>query len=369
MPALDGTRGFALVLVLMSHSMLISFGWLGVQIFFVLSGFLITRILLQEKEKTVTMGQRFKNFWGRRVLRIFPMYFLYLTGLVIYWHLNGTWEQQSQRALSLFTYTYNFYGLFHLRDPNFFTAHFWSLSVEEQFYIFFPFIVLFSSQQKLKKFALVLLMLAPIYRLVLDIVLHRMGLANQRIAGIIYSSTVSHFDGFMLGACLCIFNGLKVPPRVIRFGLPAYLIFLLLLGFMVYRTAHPGPFDFDSYSSNLGWSNSYVGLGYPVWSYLLMNLLFVFTYLLMVYYPGEFWGRLLNSFFGWPPLVFLGRISYGLYIIHMAVRRNTVDLCKASGIQNKYLLFLVYLPVVILLGWLFYEFYEKRFLKMKEQFR
>lgn len=74
-PALDGLRGIAIILVLALHYSLLPCGWIGVQIFFVLSGYLITKILLQEK--TRPLGEYLKRFYVRRSLRIFPLYFFF----------------------------------------------------------------------------------------------------------------------------------------------------------------------------------------------------------------------------------------------------------------------------------------------------
>src|SRR3990170_4520337 len=76
-PGLDGLRAIAILLVFASHSDLVEFGWVGVQLFFVLSGFLITNILLEMK-KSLPGGKYFIKFYGRRFLRIFPLYYFYL---------------------------------------------------------------------------------------------------------------------------------------------------------------------------------------------------------------------------------------------------------------------------------------------------
>ena len=74
---LDGLRAVAFLIVFFFHTRNLPFGWLGVQLFFVLSGFLITDILLRMKEK-LPRGDFFKKFYGRRFLRIFPLYYFYL---------------------------------------------------------------------------------------------------------------------------------------------------------------------------------------------------------------------------------------------------------------------------------------------------
>src|SRR5512139_1631391 len=87
-PGLDGLRAIAVLLVFASHADLVSIGWMGVQLFFVLSGFLITGILLDMKA-SLPVGEYFVKFYGRRFLRIFPLYYFYLAVMVIvvYWLL------------------------------------------------------------------------------------------------------------------------------------------------------------------------------------------------------------------------------------------------------------------------------------------
>ena len=149
--ALDGVRGLAIILVLIVHltnssyshtrSTLLnaaiafcSFGWIGVDLFFVLSGFLITGILYD----TVDSPSFFLNFYARRFLRIFPLYYGSLAALLI---LSGTlgidWQGSEYILLG---YLQNVPPLnLHLTPTvHRYTAHFWSLAVEEQFYLLWP---------------------------------------------------------------------------------------------------------------------------------------------------------------------------------------------------------------------------------------
>src|SRR4051812_39980580 len=85
--SLDGVRAIAILLVMAFHFEIIRFGWIGVQLFFVLSGFLIGGILLKEKNVAVPLSLRLKNFWIRRSLRIFPLYYIYLLIFIIVYML------------------------------------------------------------------------------------------------------------------------------------------------------------------------------------------------------------------------------------------------------------------------------------------
>jgi len=138
-PRLDGLRCIAILMVLLGHFLYFfagtNSGIYGVNLFFVLSGFLITSILLSDK--SATFGQAYKKFIARRALRIFPVYYL-----IILFYILVSAQGIKEDWPYLISYTYNFHvsGIndweHHLYSP------YWSLSVEEQFYLFFPFVVL-----------------------------------------------------------------------------------------------------------------------------------------------------------------------------------------------------------------------------------
>ncbi len=142
--ALDGLRGIAIILVLFFHCSrfeflpvraISAFGWTGVDLFFVLSGFLITGILIDTKGKEGF----YKNFFMKRVLRIFPLYYLTLCIFFIpsfFFHFELT-EYYITHQIYFWTYTQNLLFAFDGWPENArFLNHFWSLAIEEQFYIF-----------------------------------------------------------------------------------------------------------------------------------------------------------------------------------------------------------------------------------------
>ena len=163
LPALDGLRGVAILLVIVSHYLgpywrSATVGWTGVNLFFVLSGFLITGILLDSKSKP----HYFRNFYARRTLRIFPIYYLSLALMFLVAPLFASLNTEGFQAVAqhqwwLWAYLMNFkIGLgSSLGGENFFandwiqTLHFWSLCVEEQFYLIWPAVVLFCGRRSL----------------------------------------------------------------------------------------------------------------------------------------------------------------------------------------------------------------------------
>lgn len=165
---LNGLRAICVILVLIFHSNIPFIGkymgWMGVDFFFVISGFLITGILMDSKTKK----NYFKNFYVRRFLRIFPIYYLVVISLffsifVFLFFTKKTYDLSSFPAYLL--YLQNIYAVLHNGFYFPLLGHTWSLAVEEQFYLFWPFIVFFFSNKKLFWIALSLILIAPILRM------------------------------------------------------------------------------------------------------------------------------------------------------------------------------------------------------------
>jgi peptidoglycan/LPS O-acetylase OafA/YrhL len=135
LPALDGLRAVSVFLVIQYH-----FGWnrvpgdLGVSAFFVLSGFLITWLLLKEHARTGTVS--LMGFYWRRTVRIFPAYYVFLA-VSFLWDAHRGDPRSEPATVSALTYTLNYYNALH-GHPSSSVAHAWSLAVEEQFYLLWP---------------------------------------------------------------------------------------------------------------------------------------------------------------------------------------------------------------------------------------
>jgi peptidoglycan/LPS O-acetylase OafA/YrhL len=163
---LDGLRFMAVALVLWDHWMpephFLPFGKLGVNLFFVLSGFLIARILLSSKDKTFGteggLGHYLRKFYIRRTLRIFPIYYL---SLIILWLFND--PSVRGKELWQFFYASNIYIVLHKTWLGV-TDHFWSLAVEEQFYIFFPLLIFFIPRRYVVPFFGILIVCSVLLR-------------------------------------------------------------------------------------------------------------------------------------------------------------------------------------------------------------
>jgi peptidoglycan/LPS O-acetylase OafA/YrhL len=212
-PELDGIRGIALLAVMLSHggpyiarttvlSKLFAYamipGWSGVELFFVLSGFLITGILLKSK----TAENYFSSFYARRFLRIFPIYYLVLTvGLVAATHLswwNALLPAEGKTRLAYYFYAQNwpiFWPHHVFLKINGF-GHFWSLAVEEQFYIVWPLVVWLVPENAILTLCTVGLVVALPLRVMM---VHRFAENFTAMA-----LTTSRIDGLLVGVILAI---------------------------------------------------------------------------------------------------------------------------------------------------------------------
>ena len=170
-PSLNGIRAICIIIVIGSHmrnsanfpkELTNSWGYLfdgstGVSVFFVLSGFLITYLLIQEEEKNGSIS--LKNFFIRRTLRIFPVYYLVLFTYFILQQFNVLQFTTNQWISSL-TYTKNIFG------GSWVDGHLWSLAVEEQFYLIWPMVFKYSSERSRSIFTFAIILLAPAFRII-----------------------------------------------------------------------------------------------------------------------------------------------------------------------------------------------------------
>ena len=297
MPHLDGLRAIAVSAVLVHHfsrSGIPLAANLGVKLFFVLSGFLITGLLLHARER-VEQGRTnrktaLKNFYARRFLRIFPLYYAVIGVAIL---LNITVAREY--APYLLSYTLNLkmaaQGWY---VQNF--AHFWSLCVEEQFYLVWPWLLILASKRWLLPLVVVMTMLGPAYRLYLLLGWSYFGLDTSGLASYIVTPTC--FDSLGMGALLAILTrGDRVADRTRRIVLDrvlpigAIVAALLYVGFLF---GLPGELLFGDTASAIvfAWVVSRGARGF-----------------------GGTAGRII----GWGPIRYIGRISYGIYVYHPLV--------------------------------------------------
>jgi len=207
--ALDGIRGLAVLTVMMSHferflpnaaavaplKTLFAYGWSGVDLFFVLSGFLITGILMQTK----TSLNYFRSFYARRVLRIFPIY--YATLVVVFAVIAIVPGIQNvppaDQRWTYFAYLENWIPLWTGAWPPNVLGHFWSLAVEEQFYLVWPLCVLLLTQRGVLRAAVALSLVALALRCI--------WVAHSGATPAVMLWTLPRMDSLLVGAIAAVF--------------------------------------------------------------------------------------------------------------------------------------------------------------------
>lgn len=311
-PGLDGLRAIAFLFVFAFHTNYFQMGWTGVTLFFVLSGFLITGILLDMKAG-LTTGQYFVKFYGRRFLRIFPLYYFYLIliAALAAWLISIPFRPNYMQIVLdqiwyAVAYMYDFFFATAAFQKSYFLDHFWSLSVEEQFYIFWPLLLLLVPERYLKKLFIGFILLGPVSRLALFF-LHGSGVFRflaDSPAHFIYPLPFSHIDAFALGAYISRF---PIPRARQQFFLLAGLIPMIGLISEYMATRSVGDISALGYPLHMPEAYKFI------WAYSLLNYFFAVT-IYGVAKEGWF-----THFLEWRPLRYLGKISYGLYVYHFPI--------------------------------------------------
>lgn len=356
--ALDGLRGLAIVLVIAFHGGWLPFGWVGVQLFFVLSGYLITSILLETR--SLSASGYFSRFYWRRTLRIMPLYYAFLlvaTVLFVAFNLpaglNEDWPY-------LVTYTHNF-ARAKIEDVKTF-SHFWSLAVEEQFYLMWPAVVWFARGVWLKQVVISLVVLGPLLR---GLTAYAVGwLAGssfdvEQMARAASFSLFGHIDGFAAGALVAIVPLERGFTRI-RLGLSLALLVLLSgLAMVIVRYLDGGV-----YWLTFGYPHKMVSHYQYLWGFTVLNLFF--ASLVGCCHQGNILGSWIEA----KPLRYLGHISYGLYIFHYpifeAVARLQEQWLHEHSFAIEIYLLIPALMVSIGISHLSWKYFESFFLKYKK---
>jgi len=305
---LDGLRGFALLTVIVAHLNLLSCGWAGMSSFFVLSGFLITRILFLDYDQSETIGSYFRRFYVRRVLRVFPVYYSYLLALTACAYLIEELAPIRDELAPAYLYYYNF----HIAFPHYHTralGHLWSMSVEEQFYFVWPCVVWLTPRRVFPYLCLALVGIGPVLReWMFTVYFPRHGFEGPQL----HVSTFTYLDAFAAGALV---NFLQWRPTLRVLG--AYLAAMLVAGF-----AANGWYAMDTLS--LGWPLFLPNGHQYAWGYTAVDLMWV---LIICAILGE---GPVKRFFSWRVFEILGRQSYPTYIWHFPLLSLTSPLWQIS---------------------------------------
>lgn len=374
-PALDGIRGVAVLLVMAFHFWIVGIeggtlfwervygdvagmGWIGVDLFFVLSGFLITGILYDSKSS----ARYFRVFYGRRTVRIFPLYYaalavFFLIGPFVLTHIHAPVldGMQSPAATKVFSWTYllNWYEGFKgwevVPHP---LQHFWSLAVEEQFYLVWPFLVLKLVRRRLMGVCAGLIVLAPTLRAILYWL-------HLPIAS--YTWTVCRMDSLAIGAIVALAardpnDWEKLLKWARRLALPA--LGAILLGRVLNPSCTGGPGDAPTFFMST-FELTLNGIFFAAWIAIAVSS-----------HRQRMGNRILSSRF----LRFFGKYSYCLYVCHLPV----IVVFAKAGLNSSHLAKLLHsqvlsvltvdgvaLAVSVAIALASWHLYEKQWLKLK----
>jgi len=346
-PEIDGMRAIAVISVIIYHlkisifdSKLLVGGYLGVDVFFVLSGFLITKILVIEYLKSGTMS--IKNFYWRRTKRILPALFLVIIVTMAYsWFvlLPSDYNRLSQSILSALFFVSNFFWFFELNEYGAQSGllqpflHTWSLAIEEQYYLFFPFLLLVLF--KLFNYRIVL------YTIGCSILLGLMfaEILTQYHSSFSFFSPTSRAWELLSGSFLGLLNASKSKNKFLLNFAPKFSIAIIVYCFFTFSLnnhSHPG----------------------------LSTLPIIFASCLFIYYSNS--EEVVTKLFSSRPMVIIGKLSYSLYLWHFpifAIARLTI-----IG-EPKIYDFAIMVFVTIIFSCLGYVFVEKPFRRTSSRLR
>lgn len=347
--SLNGLRALCIFGVLWHHSdakqmvddiQILSRGFLGVDIFFTISGYLITTLLLREEDRTGTIS--IKGFYWRRILRILPVYMLVVTVTIFYTIVvKGNYDQ-----VGMIPYYYLFVANF-LNEHLFLLGMTWSLSVEEQFYLVWPALLLLATQLSVRivfLVGLILFCIAMMYGLgeVLNLPELRTEWAHFKWPAMDYSPLLF---GSLAAILLHTPRSFPVIHALTAWrGAPVVYLFVLLAFFQW------GAADIN------GWPTTF------------MNLVMVALLVSVVIREDH----VLRGVMTWPPIARFGEISYGVYMYHMlayAVVTQIAAFLGFSGFGTALVTTVLYSVLSIIIAEISFRYFEAYFLGLKDRRR
>lgn len=351
--ALDGLRGFASLLVVVYHNFgfinhYFFFGWVGLDIFFVLSGFLITDILLS----TIDKKHYLRNFYARRILRVFPLYYLSLILLLLILpnikgiplRLDYYVQHQAWLWIYLQNWLYIFNQPWHGASG---LNHLWSLAVEEQFYLLWPFVVL-----ALRRPKYLLIFITVVLLLTVGL---RYWVWVNHIEKLAYFNlyTFTRIDGICIGAIVALLQ--KINPKFLNKNTAIIVSLFAGFNFIFYFFNKQYQFSFP-YLAIVGYTTVAMLFGL-----LIDNIINHHT-------------KLFTSIFNIGLLRFCGMVSYGCYIIHWPLYLATAPYLErwaeehALFIPPQFFASGIITIASYAAGYLSYRYFEMPFLRLKKYF-
>lgn len=352
-PELDGIRAVACLLVMWFHSTTLSepahsnkavflFGQSGVDLFFVLSGFLITSILIDTQHDKNAL----KKFYIRRALRIFPLYFAVLVFACII-----TWNSFSfSHAYPYFLYIQNWSISFDLTFWPY-LVHTWTLAIEEQFYLAWPLIFLIIYKRSYG-WTITVCTLLILFSAILRGVIAEIG--ESKLA---YTATISHMDGLLMGALLAVLS-VKY-AKFFKKHSTAFLYTAIITLTVICVFLYAANIDVNE--------KRYLfliyGLGLISWAYMAL--------IIGVHFADDH--SIFKKILSWTPLTEVGKVSYGLYILHYplfliakSLAEQNLNLQQAQHVNI--FIFVIGGACSLIIAYLSYTYFEKPILSKKDKY-
>ncbi|WP_165778826.1 acyltransferase family protein [Leptospira perolatii] len=361
-PSLDFLRAIAVLSVLFFHQSLtfpkvadsaiapllriFKMGWVGVDLFFVLSGFLITERLLDQLSKP----NFFLNFYRNRTLRIFPLYYAFLIVVLIASAYGaGPFEAfgNPREYVPYLFYLQNWETYVHGAKKTYFVNHLWSLAVEEHFYLLYPFFVKWINSEKV-------LLIFSLFGIFAVIVFRMYVVAENGPLPGVYVFSPFRFDSLLFGASLStlsrIFDTKRLELLANKFRLYLWvpvLIAIFCFGVLGLSSFSPISSEMQKYGFTL-----------------------IASYFVLVVAAFSFGSPLFsNTSKLFRIFSYVGKISYGIYVFHIPVQMVLLSARRKLEISEGPFLFFLELLISclgsILLAYLSFRFFESYFLKRK----
>ncbi len=342
----DGWRGVGIIFVVLAHSatQYLIGAWVFMEMFFVMSGFLITGILLDSKPKP----GYYKNFMARRIVRVFPLYYLSL--LMFFFLVPNSWVGSSyydDKQAWYWLYGANWLMSIDGRSPTQTLDHFWSLAIEEQFYITWPLIVWIFSRRQLLGFSILLFFGSYVFR--------NIGMNMGFVIPFPYVATLGRMEPIVLGAMIAIL--VRENKSILERVAPYFIVIFGILSICSFVYARG--FHMDN----------------PVnyrFTYTLVDLFFAGMIVLTL---SRNLPRFLRRLFTNKIIIMIGVMSYGIYLFHniifSLVEHNLKpQMISLTGhpIAGHFVVVLIALLISAPIVYLIHRFVEIPMWKLKKYF-
>jgi peptidoglycan/LPS O-acetylase OafA/YrhL len=350
-PELDGVRGLAIILVVGFHYFfnIFPFGWIGVDLFFVLSGYLITSRLISTEKRE----DRFSIFYKNRILRILPIYYAAFFSFFVGYHLLVSsknlpffsFYDKNWLSFVMFFQNWSFIEYGQVKENH--LQHFWSLAIEEQFYLIWP-LLIFKFRRNIYFFKAILFVLLSIIALRTFLFIKY---PDPIYSVHYYYNTFCRMDSFLLGGVLFLYQQKNKAKQFVNYFFTATLI--LILGIII--------------TGNAKISNPFIStIGFTLIALMFTGLIHNVT---------THSTKIISHVFNYSWLKFVGKISYGLYIFHWIVLRvlepklsqQVSEYIGLSHENSHWFSLFGCLAISFLLSVISFFYFESYFLKLKRR--